>query len=151
MRRFLLVVLLLLPLCALGQQGQYSTIRPRSSDPATCQTTQGGLFWDTVALEIKVCTATNTWTAVGGGAGTVTSFTAGTLVPLFTTSVATGTTTPVLSFTLSAVAAHKTFMNNTALSAVPAFESIGVLDLPFTYTGNTTKLTTNKHSEADNG
>ncbi len=153
MRRFLLVVLLLLPLCALGQQGQYSTIRPRSSDPATCQTTQGGLFWDTVALEIKVCTATNTWTAVGGGGGTgtVTSFTAGTLVPLFTTSVATGTTTPVLSFTLSAVAAHKTFMNNTALSAVPAFESIGVLDLPFTYTGNTTKLTTYSGSSPVNG
>lgn len=37
----------------------------------------------------------------GGGSGTVTSFSAGNLSPLFTTSVATSTTTPALTFTLS--------------------------------------------------
>lgn len=37
----------------------------------------------------------------GGGGGTVTSFSAGNLSPLFTTSVATSTTTPALTFSLS--------------------------------------------------
>lgn len=37
----------------------------------------------------------------GGGSGTVTSFSAGNANPLFTTSVATATTTPKLTFTLS--------------------------------------------------
>lgn len=49
-----------------------------------------------------------TW-ATPAGAGTVTSFTAGTLSPLFTTSVATGTTTPALSFTLSSAAQNSVF------------------------------------------
>lgn len=62
--------------------------------------------------------------------GTVSSFSAGNLSPLFTTSVATATTTPALSFTLSNAAAHTFFGNNTASSAAPAFESIGSGDLP---------------------
>lgn len=37
----------------------------------------------------------------GGGSGTVTSFSAGNLSPLFTSSVATATTTPALTFSLS--------------------------------------------------
>ena len=37
----------------------------------------------------------------GGGSGTVTSFSAGNLSPLFTTSVATATSTPALTFSLS--------------------------------------------------
>ena len=40
----------------------------------------------------------------GGGSGTVTSFSAGNLSPLFTTSVATATTTPALTFTASTAA-----------------------------------------------
>ena len=40
-------------------------------------------------------------TASGGGGGSVTSFSAGNLSPLFTTSVATATTTPALSFTIA--------------------------------------------------
>ena len=66
-------------------------------------------------------------TAAGG---TVSSFSAGNLSPLFTTSVATSTTTPALSFTLSTAAAHTFFGNNTAATAAPAFESIGSGDLP---------------------
>src|SRR5271168_2393614 len=49
----------------------------------------------------------------GGGSGTVTSFSAGTLSPLFTTSVGTSTTTPALTFSLSTAGAHSFFGNNT--------------------------------------
>lgn len=54
------------------------------------------------------------------GSGTVTTFSAGTLSPLFTTSVATATTTPALSFTLSSFAADALFMNSTGGSAAPS-------------------------------
>lgn len=56
----------------------------------------------------------------GGGSGTVTTFSAGTLSPLFITSVANPTTTPALSFTLSNFAAHGFLGNNTGISAAPA-------------------------------
>jgi hypothetical protein len=44
------------------------------------------------------------WFVLNGGAGTVSSFSAGNLSPLFTTAVATSTTTPVLSFIPDTVA-----------------------------------------------
>jgi hypothetical protein len=59
----------------------------------------------------------------GGGGGTVTSFSAGTLSPLFTTSVATPTTTPALSFSLSNAAAGTVYGNNTGGSAAPAYQT----------------------------
>ncbi len=43
----------------------------------------------------------NIITAAASGSGTVTSFSAGNLSPLFTTSVATPTSTPALTFSLS--------------------------------------------------
>lgn len=57
----------------------------------------------------------------GGGSGTVTSFSAGTLSPLFTTSVATSTVTPALSFTLSTAVANTLFGNCTGSTATPSF------------------------------
>jgi len=65
--------------------------------------------------------------AGGGGSGTVTSFSAGTLSPLFTTSVATATTTPALSFTLSNAGAGTLFGNATGASAAPGFTATPVL------------------------
>lgn len=62
-----------------------------------------------------------TLTVTAGGSGTVTSFSAGTLSPLFTTSVATATTTPALTFSLSNAAANSVFGNNTGSSAAPAY------------------------------
>jgi hypothetical protein len=56
--------------------------------------------------------------------GTVTSFSAGTLSPLFTTSVATATTTPALTFSLSNAAANTVFGNFTGSSAGPSFNAI---------------------------
>lgn len=71
---------------------------------------------------ITFSAAGNTLTiAAGAGAGTVTSFSSGNLSPLFTTSVATATTTPALSFTLSNAAALTLFGNNTGGVAAPAF------------------------------
>jgi hypothetical protein len=81
-------------------------------------------------------------TGASAGAGSVTSFSAGTLSPLFTTSVATATSTPALSFTLSTAAAHRFFGNNTGGTATPGYQVIGTADLPFTYSGSTTQLGT---------
>lgn len=74
------------------------------------------------------------WAAVsgggGGGSGTVTSFSAGNLAPLFTASVANSTTTPALTFSLSNAAAHTFFGNNTGSTAAPAFVALGTADIP---------------------
>lgn len=56
-----------------------------------------------------------------GNAGTVTSFSAGALSPLFGTSVATSTSTPALTFSLSAAVANAIFGNNTGSTAAPAY------------------------------
>lgn len=70
------------------------------------------------------------WTAEGH-TGTVTSFSAGALSPLFTTSVATPTTTPALSFTLSNAAANLIFAGPTTGSAAPpTYRSLVTADLP---------------------
>jgi hypothetical protein len=70
--------------------------------------------------------ATGTWIPISlGGSGTVTSFSAGTLSPLFTTSVATATTTPALSFTLTNASQGLFFGTATSGgSQVPSFRSI---------------------------
>jgi hypothetical protein len=57
----------------------------------------------------------------GGGSGTVTSFSAGNLSPLFSTSVTNATSTPALSFALSTAASHAFFGNNTGSIAAPSF------------------------------
>jgi hypothetical protein len=55
---------------------------------------------------------------------TVTSFSSGALSPLFTTSVATATTTPALSFSLSNFSADNIFGNFTGSSAAPSTQAI---------------------------
>jgi hypothetical protein len=68
-----------------------------------------------------------TWAVAGSG--TVTSFSAGTLSPLFTTSVATPTTTPTLSFTLSTQSAATFFAGPlTGGAAAPTFRAIAATD-----------------------
>jgi hypothetical protein len=59
----------------------------------------------------------------GGGSGTVTSFSAGLLSPLFTTSVATATTTPALSFALTNAAATTVFGRAAGSSGAPTYSS----------------------------
>ncbi len=59
--------------------------------------------------------------------GTVTSFSSGNLSPLFTTSVATATTTPALTYTLSNAGANTWFGNNTGSSATPSYNTAGTV------------------------
>lgn len=60
----------------------------------------------------------------GGGGGTVTTFSAGNLSPLFTTSVATATSTPALSFALSNAAQNSIFAGPaTGGAGAPSFQT----------------------------
>ena len=61
------------------------------------------------------------------GNGTVNSFSANDLAPLFTTTEATPTTTPVLSFTLTNAAANTYFGNATGVGAAPSYTAAGAL------------------------
>lgn len=61
------------------------------------------------SLKLANIMLTGTCTGCGSGTGTVTTFSAGTLSPLFTTSVATATTTPALTFALTNAAQNSIF------------------------------------------
>lgn len=64
------------------------------------------------------------WVPSNNGSGTVTTFSSGNLSPLFTSSVATATSTPALTFALSTAAAHTIFSNTSGSSALPAFNAL---------------------------
>ena len=74
-----------------------------------------------------------TW--VSPGSGTVTTFSSGNLSPLFTTSVATATSTPALTFSLSNAGAGTVFGNNTGSSGAPAYTAVPVLGVDNTTAG----------------
>jgi len=76
------------------------------------------------------------------GVGTVSSFSSGNLSPIFTTSVATATTTPALTFSLSNAGAYTVLGNSSGAAGPPAYTSISKLMLPFTYTGSTSEVAT---------
>ncbi|MFN1216851.1 hypothetical protein ACKW6Q_07655 [Chryseobacterium kwangjuense] len=67
------------------------------------------------------------WVKTSSGGNAVTSFSSGNLSPLFTTSVATATTTPALSFNLTNAPANTIFGNNTAAAAGPNYFSAAAL------------------------
>lgn len=73
------------------------------------------------------CTGTQYLGADGSchatGSGTVTTFSAGTLSPLFTTSVATSTTTPALTFALTNAAGDSWFGNASGTSGAPSYNT----------------------------
>lgn len=73
---------------------------------------------------------TSNW-VTPSGSGTVTSFSSGNLSPLFTTTVATATTTPALSFTLSNATANTVFAGPTSGgAAAPTFRALVNADIP---------------------
>lgn len=78
---------------------------------------EGNKTWMATALEMKTYLA----------AGTVTSFSAGNLSPLFTSSVGTATTTPALTFALSTAGARTYFGNGTGSTAAPSYTAAGAL------------------------
>ena len=63
------------------------------------------------------------------GTGTVTTFSAGNLSPLFSTSVANPTTTPALTFSLTNAGANTLFGNISGGSAAPSFTSTSSIPL----------------------
>lgn len=76
-------------------------------------------------------------------AGTVTSVTqTNNASSLITVGIANPTTTPAFTFGLTQFGAHAFWGNGTGSTATPSATVIGVGDLPFTYSGNTTKLVT---------
>ncbi len=88
-----------------------------------------------------LCQIANASGGGGGGSGTVTSFSAGNLAPLFTTAVATATTTPALSFTLSTQTANTLFAGPVSGgAAAPTFRAMVNADIPTTLTPQVTRL-----------
>jgi hypothetical protein len=83
---------------------------------------------------------TNTSWGSPSGSGTVTSFSAGNLSPLFTSSVATSTSTPALTFSLSNAAAHTFYGNFTAGSAAPSFGSPTLASADYANQGTATTV-----------
>lgn len=76
-------------------------------------------------------TGTNTVTiSATNSGGTVTSFSSGNLSPLFTTTVATATTTPALSFALSTQTANTVFSAPNGSTGTPTFRSLVNADFP---------------------
>jgi len=89
--------------------------------PAATTTTLGGV----IAGSGLSVTAGGTISTVNNG--TLTNFSASDLSPLFTTSEATTTTTPALSFGLMNAGANTVFGNNTGASAAPSYFSATAL------------------------
>lgn len=84
----------------------------------------------------------------GLGTGTVTSFSAGDLSPLFTTSEATATTTPALTFALTNAAQNAFFAGPaTGGAGAPVYRAIVAADIPTlnqSTTGSAATLTTGR-------
>ncbi len=91
-------------------------------------------------LVLNATTGALTCPTCGTGSGTVTGFSSGNLAPLFSTSVATATTTPGLSFSLTSQAANSVFAGPNGASGVPTFRSLVAADIP-SLTGSYVDLT----------
>lgn len=88
-----------------------------------------GVTMGTVTVGAGLSYVGTTLSAVGG-AGTVTTFSAGNLSPLFNTSVANANTTPALSFAQISQNANLVFASPDGAPGIPAFRSLVSADLP---------------------
>jgi len=75
-----------------------------------------------------------------GSGGTLTNFSAGSASPLFTTSVSNPTTTPNLTFTVTAAAANSLLANATGSSAAPTYVHPSLTSSLFSNQGTTTTV-----------
>lgn len=92
--------------------------------------TDGLIDWSQL-VNVPAGFADGTDDGAGGGGGTVTSFSAGDLSPLFTTSEATATTTPALTFTLTNAAQNAVFAGPaTGGTGAPAYRALVAADIP---------------------
>lgn len=90
--------------------------------------------------------------SLGGGSGTVTSFSAGDLSPLFTTTEANPTTTPALSFAAITQAANLFYAGPVSGSAAaPAFRALVAADIPIVRERLTTTVTYYVRTDGDDG
>lgn len=94
---------------------------------ATGATTLAKLPIGTNGFVLSVVAGAPAWLAAGSGSGTVTDFSAGDLSPLFTTNVATSTTTPALTFSLTNAGANTYFGNATGGAAAPSYTAAAAL------------------------
>lgn len=93
---------------------------------------EGRYYWNTSTKALRIYNGT-IWIEIGTGTGTVTSFSAGNLSPLFTTSVATATTTPALTFSLSNAAQNSVFAGpSSGGTGAPSFRALVQADIPNT-------------------
>ena len=92
-----------------------------------CHTAISQLTYSAIVSLWTSCSGTEALLANGtcaaAGSGTVTGFSAGTLSPLFTTSVATPTTAPALSFSLTNAAATSWFGNASGSPGAPSYNT----------------------------
>jgi hypothetical protein len=80
---------------------------------------------------LPLFTANGATCTSASGTGTVTGFSAGNLAPLFTSSVATATTTPAMTFALTTHAANTVFAGpSSGADAAPAFRTLAAADIP---------------------
>lgn len=87
--------------------------------------------WTAVTIGSNLLFTGGTLSASAPGTGTVTSFSAGNLSPIFTSNVATATTTPALTFALSNQNANLVFAGPTnGAAAAPTFRSLVAADIP---------------------
>lgn len=107
MKRLLIVTVLTL-LCNIIVNGQNVTQRIYSgtSDPITCQPTDRNVFYRSDSGTLKVCTAANTWTAIGAAAGTITGSGSSGQVSIFTGASTIGGDTD-LTFTADTLTVTK--------------------------------------------
>lgn len=99
-----------------------------SSNPSS--PLEGRYYWNTSTKKLRIYDGT-AWIELGTGTGTVTSFSAGNLSPLFTTSVANAGTTPALTFSLSNAAQNSVFAGPSSGGAgAPTFRALVQADIP---------------------
>lgn len=94
----------------------------------------------TGAATASIVGSTLTINVPASGTGTVTSFSAGTLSPLFTTNVTNATTNPALSFALANASAHTFFGNFTGSTGAPSYSNPALASADFANQGTTTTL-----------